>query len=123
MWFALVPPSDFLPPVVAPVYSAPAKPKQSRPEIKVAPGQYITVPAKYQTSEKATLLYIAKHVPGLRLVWTGPDYALLDTGVPYGQPVSVDAFLADIARAYRQGFVAGSFELKPGVVSAEDRRP
>lgn len=126
MWFALVPPADFLQPVPTIVRSVPERPKPtvSRPSgIQVAPGQVVTVPVKYETSEKATLLYLEKSVPGLRLVWTGPNYALLDAGVPYGVPVSVDRFLADVARAYKQGYVSGSFKLGPGVVSAENQKP
>ena len=115
MWYAIAPELVKPAPIVAPAVpkAPPAKPAAkpvlrpvpARPAVPVLPvfyQQIVTVPARYDTSEFGALRYVARQL-GLQFTHAGPDYALLDAGIPFGQPVTAATFLRDVGTSYIPG--------------------
>lgn len=121
MWYALGQIKEPTP-VIRVVQVARPKP---RPMLKVAPVQVQTVktrtaytthcqpvpgylqkmvviPTDYQVSELSALRLLA-HKMGLHFAYAGPDYALYDTDVPFGRPVTVLRFIQSVINSYVPG--------------------
>ncbi|WP_150408512.1 hypothetical protein [Acidithiobacillus caldus] len=84
-------------PILHPVPACPAV-----PTLPAFFQQIVTVPKRYDVSEFGALRYVARQL-GLQFTHAGPDYALLDAGIPFDKPVSAATFLQDVGTSYIPG--------------------
>lgn len=73
--------------------------------------QNIKLPVKYEYSEKGALKYIA-HKLHAKLLFTGPDYALVGAGIPFNKSAPAIVLLRDIATI---PYIEGEVVVHPSV--------
>jgi len=79
----------------------------------------VAVPVSDEYSEFAALKSVSRQI-GVPFSHTGPNYALLDTRVPFGKPVPSYEFLWYVGHSY----IPGTLTLQAdGNISASNRKP
>lgn len=93
MWFANAPWlfTPAMPPVTVVVQ------KKIAPVYPLSLQKIVDVPRIYRGSELKALRFVASRLD-YKFSASGPDYALYDTPVSFGQPLMVGKFLAEIGR-------------------------
>jgi len=102
-----------------------AMPAPHRPEFQMPAGlppylkKMVAVPVSDEYSEFAALKSVSRQI-GVPFSHTGPNYALLDTRVPFGKPVPSYEFLWYVGHSY----IPGTLTLQAdGNISASNRKP
>ena len=110
---------------VAPSPAPVAKPVVNKPAFGMPAGlppflkKMVTVPVSDEYSEFAALKSVA-HQVGVSFSQTGPNYALLDTRVPFGKPVPSYEFLWYVGHSY----IPGTLIIQSnGAISVSNRKP
>lgn len=78
----------------------------------------VVIPTDYQVSELSALRLLA-HKMGLHFAYAGPDYALYDTSIPFGHPVTALRFIQSVINSY----VPGVMFIWHGTLTVENLPP
>lgn len=103
MWYAIAPDLSVELPTPVPVVRVVLPPAVTRPPAPVVRHPFpaifywnVTLPAKYETSERGAIRYIC-HELHIQFRFSGPDYALYGAGVPFNRKMPAITLLRDLA--------------------------